>query len=185
MSTATVETRPSAPNRRGGRGGASQSRNRGAPGGGRRRNNANARAQGSSTVNPSTNPGSATALDGQVAAMTLENTPGAVVGSEVPVGEEEVELCLICTEPVKFYSVAECNHRTCHVCAVRLRALYKKMECTFCKVSWRRFELFGNTAPSILSPVRIILARTRQGHFHNLTGSTLRRLHSEYGPFCR
>lgn len=47
----------------------------------------------------------------------------------------EAELCFICAEPVQLYSVAPCNHRTCHVCAVRLRALYKKKECTFCKVS--------------------------------------------------
>lgn len=47
----------------------------------------------------------------------------------------ETELCFICAEPVQLYSVAPCNHRTCHVCAVRLRALYKKRECTFCKVS--------------------------------------------------
>lgn len=45
------------------------------------------------------------------------------------------EPCWICAEPVKFYSVAVCNHRTCHVCALRLRALYKKLECAFCKVS--------------------------------------------------
>ncbi|KAF8516949.1 hypothetical protein BU17DRAFT_50348 [Hysterangium stoloniferum] len=44
-------------------------------------------------------------------------------------------LCWICAEPVKFYSVSECNHRTCHVCALRLRALYKRMDCTFCKHS--------------------------------------------------
>ena len=43
--------------------------------------------------------------------------------------------CWICAEPVKYYSVSECNHRTCHICALRLRALYKKFECTFCKVS--------------------------------------------------
>lgn len=47
----------------------------------------------------------------------------------------EPELCLICAEPVQLYSVAPCNHRTCHVCAVRLRALYKKKECTFCKAA--------------------------------------------------
>nr|VWO98916.1 Reducing polyketide synthase FUB1 (EC (Fusaric acid biosynthesis protein 1) [Ganoderma boninense] len=42
-------------------------------------------------------------------------------------------VCWICAEPVKYWSVSECNHRTCHVCALRLRALYKKTECTFCK----------------------------------------------------
>jgi hypothetical protein len=48
----------------------------------------------------------------------------------------EAELCFICAEPVQLYSVPPCNHRTCHVCAIRLRALYKKKECTFCKVSY-------------------------------------------------
>ncbi|THH11849.1 hypothetical protein EW145_g384 [Phellinidium pouzarii] len=47
--------------------------------------------------------------------------------------EDEADVCWICAEPVKFYSLSECNHRTCHVCALRLRALYKKLECTFCK----------------------------------------------------
>jgi len=46
----------------------------------------------------------------------------------------DMDVCWICAEPVKYYAVSECNHRTCHVCAIRLRALYKKMECTFCKV---------------------------------------------------
>ena len=45
-------------------------------------------------------------------------------------------VCWICAESVKYWSVSECNHRTCHVCALRLRALYKKMECTFCKVRY-------------------------------------------------
>ncbi|KAI0332546.1 hypothetical protein GY45DRAFT_1273587 [Cubamyces sp. BRFM 1775] len=46
---------------------------------------------------------------------------------------DEGAVCWICAESVKYWSVSECNHRTCHVCALRLRALYKKMECTFCK----------------------------------------------------
>ncbi|GLB34540.1 putative zinc finger [Lyophyllum shimeji] len=46
---------------------------------------------------------------------------------------EDSDVCWICAEPVKYYSVSECNHRTCHVCALRLRALYKKTDCTFCK----------------------------------------------------
>ncbi|TFK36394.1 hypothetical protein BDQ12DRAFT_249403 [Crucibulum laeve] len=47
--------------------------------------------------------------------------------------EDTEAVCWICAEPVKYYAVAECNHRTCHVCALRLRALYKKNDCTFCK----------------------------------------------------
>lgn len=48
--------------------------------------------------------------------------------------EEEVDTCYICAEPVKYYALGTCSHRTCHVCSLRLRALYKKKECTFCKV---------------------------------------------------
>ena len=48
--------------------------------------------------------------------------------------DEESSICWICAEPVKYYSISECNHRTCHICALRLRALYKKNDCTFCKV---------------------------------------------------
>lgn len=48
--------------------------------------------------------------------------------------DDDAAICWICAEPVKYYSVSACNHRTCHVCALRLRALYKKTDCTFCKV---------------------------------------------------
>lgn len=34
-----------------------------------------------------------------------------------------------CAESVKYYAVSECNHRTRHVCALCLRALYKKLDC--------------------------------------------------------
>ncbi|KAF7966741.1 hypothetical protein HWV62_37215, partial [Athelia sp. TMB] len=46
---------------------------------------------------------------------------------------DDAEVCWICAEPFKFYSVSDCDHRTCHICALRLRALYKKTDCTFCK----------------------------------------------------
>lgn len=42
------------------------------------------------------------------------------------------EACFICAEPVAIFALPPCNHRTCHVCSVRLRALYKKTACTFC-----------------------------------------------------
>lgn len=54
--------------------------------------------------------------------------------SAASVEDNDAAICWICAEPVKYYSVPECNHRTCHVCALRLRALYKKTDCTFCKV---------------------------------------------------
>ncbi|KAG7570946.1 hypothetical protein FFLO_01144 [Filobasidium floriforme] len=47
--------------------------------------------------------------------------------------EEDEESCFICAEKIKYYSGGVCGHKTCHVCAIRLRVFYKKNDCTFCK----------------------------------------------------
>lgn len=47
----------------------------------------------------------------------------------------EAEVCFICASPVVHNAVAPCNHRTCHICALRLRALYKTRTCAHCRVS--------------------------------------------------
>jgi hypothetical protein len=74
-----------------------------------------------------------------------QNPPPAATKKENPIvqassQEEDANICFICAEPVKYFSISECNHRTCHVCALRLRALYKKFDCTFCKV-WTTLRL--------------------------------------------
>ncbi|KAH8929077.1 hypothetical protein BT69DRAFT_1236398 [Atractiella rhizophila] len=66
--------------------------------------------------------------DTEAVANVEEKGKGAEDG-----GKDEDDLCFICAEPIKFYALGPCSHRTCHVCAIRLRALYKKTECTFCK----------------------------------------------------
>lgn len=71
----------------------------------------------------------------EVAALTL----AATTEEEQTGGSEDVAICWICAEPIKYYAVSECNHRTCHVCSLRLRALYKKNDCTFCKVHFLFF----------------------------------------------
>jgi len=44
--------------------------------------------------------------------------------------------CVVCTEPIRLYSLGPCNHRqVCHVCGLRMRALYKRNECPLCKVA--------------------------------------------------
>lgn len=48
--------------------------------------------------------------------------------------EEDSEVCFICASPVMHTSIAPCNHRTCHICALRLRALYKTRACAHCRV---------------------------------------------------
>ena len=50
----------------------------------------------------------------------------------------ETELCFICASDVVHTSVGPCNHRTCHICALRLRALYKNRACAHCRVSCLR-----------------------------------------------
>lgn len=61
-------------------------------------------------------------------------TEPAAVAENTDDTSQDDGTCWICAEPVKYYSVSECNHRTCHVCGLRLRALWKRQECTFCKV---------------------------------------------------
>lgn len=47
---------------------------------------------------------------------------------------EDADVCFICASPVVHTAVAPCNHRTCHICALRLRALYKTRACAHCRV---------------------------------------------------
>ncbi|KAI0189285.1 hypothetical protein F4808DRAFT_445585 [Astrocystis sublimbata] len=61
-------------------------------------------------------------------------------------GEDvEAEVCFICASPVIHQSVAPCNHRTCHICALRMRALYKNKECAHCRTA-AQFVLFSDDA---------------------------------------
>ena len=44
------------------------------------------------------------------------------------------EVCFICASPVVHLSIAPCSHRSCHICSLRLRALYKTKACAHCRV---------------------------------------------------
>jgi hypothetical protein len=55
--------------------------------------------------------------------------------------EAEAEVCFICASPVVHNSVTPCNHRTCHICALRMRALYKMKDCAHCRVSFLPISL--------------------------------------------
>lgn len=48
---------------------------------------------------------------------------------------EDSEVCFICASPIEHLSIAPCNHQTCHICSLRLRALYKTRACAHCRVS--------------------------------------------------
>lgn len=48
---------------------------------------------------------------------------------------EDGEVCFICASPIEHLAIAPCNHQTCHICSLRLRALYKTRACAHCRVS--------------------------------------------------
>ena len=60
----------------------------------------------------------------------------------------EQDICFICAEPVRLYSLPPCNHRVCHICAMRLRALWKWRNCTFCKAEATRVIFTSNDTKS-------------------------------------
>ncbi|KAK2754232.1 hypothetical protein FQN54_007111 [Arachnomyces sp. PD_36] len=60
----------------------------------------------------------------------------AAVKAQKDGGDEDAddgEVCFICASNVAHTSVSPCNHRTCHICALRLRALYKAKTCAHCR----------------------------------------------------
>ncbi|KAH9066386.1 hypothetical protein EDB87DRAFT_1733220 [Lactarius vividus] len=121
ISVQTQSRQATSPNR-----GRRRPRGRGPSRGGR----GGATAKGDSTPDPN-----AQAMDGVNLKVDTDTAAAAdVTASQTEAQEDDnQDLCWICAEPVKYYAVSECNHRTCHICALRLRALYKKLDCTFCK----------------------------------------------------
>ena len=70
---------------------------------------------------------------------SAQNTQGkesesVILKSGVADEDKDAEVCFICASLVVHNSVAPCNHRTCHICALRLRALYKTRACAHCRV---------------------------------------------------
>lgn len=124
-----------------------------APGGNRGRGRARGnRGRGNDQINqsappppPPTNGESTTTLaPGKArmfgAALTTAAKPDGENGERSQEGEDdevEAEVCFICASPVVHNSVAPCNHRTCHICSLRLRALYKTKACAHCRVCIR------------------------------------------------
>ncbi len=48
--------------------------------------------------------------------------------------DDDAEVCFICANPVIHHSITPCNHLTCHICALRMRALYRNKDCPHCRV---------------------------------------------------
>lgn len=59
----------------------------------------------------------------------------AEVGNDI---EDDEDLCFICASKIIHVSVSTCSHRTCHLCSLRMRALYQSKACLHCRVRFCR-----------------------------------------------
>ncbi|KAJ4300986.1 hypothetical protein N0V90_003075 [Kalmusia sp. IMI 367209] len=140
---------PTSPSRRGGRG---RGRGRGShPGGSEQdREQTGGRGRGRGGTQPSRGRGRGNRDSGGnrggrlsdkgkapiTNASDEQGTRAAPVQPAVPEADadaEEGEVCFICASPVQHTAVAPCNHRSCHICSLRLRALYKTKTCAHCR----------------------------------------------------
>ncbi|CAG8465516.1 1191_t:CDS:10 [Ambispora leptoticha] len=74
---------------------------------------------------------------GRGAAARLRASLAAEADNDASTSNADTNICFICAEKIQYYAVSSCNHRTCHICCLRLRALYKTQDCTFCKTEQR------------------------------------------------
>ncbi|EAW08515.1 E3 ubiquitin-protein ligase HEL2 [Aspergillus clavatus NRRL 1] len=66
-------------------------------------------------------------------AAELSETKSKLIPAPATDDADDGEVCFICASNVAHTSVSPCNHRTCHICALRLRALYKNKACAHCR----------------------------------------------------
>lgn len=130
------ERRPNRGRGRGGRGGGDEPAGTGGRGGPRKPRgigrggdiNANARKPGDSNG------------PAQTLLRVAPGVPPAVQDSDDAASEgTESEVCFICADPVRYIAVPPCNHPTCHICSLRMRALYKSKTCAHCRVFFPNF----------------------------------------------
>ncbi|KNG87042.1 putative C2H2 finger domain protein, partial [Aspergillus nomiae NRRL 13137] len=76
--------------------------------------------------------------------QTIETGDKGKTATAAPADDaDDGEICFICASTVEHTSVSPCNHRTCHICALRLRALYKNKACAHCRTE-SSYVIFTN-----------------------------------------
>jgi hypothetical protein len=152
--TGAVENAPAGPRadgHRGGRGGRGRGRGRGGAGRGRGRggaHNQGDRSQDDSQEKPQ-----------QQQQQTQGSKPLSFktkTEQNESAAADDAEVCFICANPVSHYAVTPCGHVTCHICALRLRALYKSKDCPHCRVccpeDWMKEVLLHQMTDLNLNP---------------------------------
>lgn len=127
------------PGGRGSRGSGPGNRGRGRGGNQRNRGggNNNRRAGNQPTVNSKSQQRSPDGAEEPTPAnpaaqkIAAEARPQALQDEEIP---DDADVCFICANVVAHHSIAPCNHTTCHICGLRMRALYKDKNCAHCRV---------------------------------------------------
>lgn len=122
---------------RGRAGGRGRGRGDGVRGGGRGRGRGRGNSQGNPAI-PTSVPADASTEAAQ--SIQAAQAPKGLdfksrMESQASGDDGEAEVCFICANPISHHAIAPCNHITCHICALRLRALYKSKDCPHCRVS--------------------------------------------------
>jgi hypothetical protein len=147
-----------------GRGRGQSNHNRIPSDGAMRPNSGQPPGQPSNAVNGASSPSDARLGKGKA---VQETTPDA---SEDALNDSpEGDICFICASRIEHTSTAPCNHQTCHICSLRLRALYKNRACAHCRVSLNACQSlslanFAFRLRQILSSLQMIL-RSVTNHF--------------------
>ncbi|RKF54964.1 E3 ubiquitin-protein ligase hel2 [Golovinomyces cichoracearum] len=66
---------------------------------------------------------------------TTSSAPLGKLSSRKPADalSNDTETCIICASEIIHESFGPCNHRTCHICSIRMRVLFKDKTCTLCR----------------------------------------------------
>ena len=133
-----------------GKGDGAGSQRGGGRGRGRGGNNSNSAKDDKEDEAPKLAPGAKEALLRPAEPKPKTETGGGKDDDNDDAADDDV--CFICANPIQHHSVAPCNHVTCHICALRMRALYKNKDCAHCRTpapfviftddATRRFEAY-------------------------------------------
>ncbi|KID84294.1 Zinc finger, RING/FYVE/PHD-type [Metarhizium guizhouense ARSEF 977] len=120
--------------------GRGRGRGRGSGGRGRRGRGGNAQTAVNATpANPAAQHVAAAAAAAARVQLLKQQGQTADANAGVPTpatpadADDDADICFICANPVAHHSIAPCNHATCHICGLRMRALYKTKDCAHCR----------------------------------------------------
>ncbi|KAL5606449.1 hypothetical protein BROUX41_002865 [Berkeleyomyces rouxiae] len=80
-----------------------------------------------------------------LSSKAVQKLPATKPADDDAASDTSEEVCFICANPVQHYSIAPCNHTTCHICSLRMRALYKTKDCAHCRTP-SDYVIFTNDA---------------------------------------